>query len=298
LLYRIEIDINKSIIVIPLKKEAENFNYDEDLVEEEYNKLEEYVDNDSEHEDHLHEGDPDLDRYSDIKSYKHNIISINTEKKYINASPINIINDKYFISTQGPKNETIEDLWTMVEEHKCNVIVMLCKNKERGKEKCACYWKEKNDKKYSIKVLKEDKKEEDDYFIREIQIINNNTKKEKIVHQIHFVGWPDHGVPDTSDKKIFDIFNKIIELVDTYKGDGPIVTHCSAGVGRTGTFISMYFLEKEIRSQINNKVNEIKFSVFNLVRKLKEMRLYLVQTEIQYEFIYQYVEYLLKKFNK
>jgi protein tyrosine phosphatase len=288
--------IINTIKVIPLKKGAHNFNYDEDLIEEEFNKLEEDLDNDYDHFNHLHEGDPELDRYSDIKSYKHNTISINTEKKYINASPINIITDKYFISTQGPTDDTIEDFWTMVEEHDCNVIIMLCKNKERGKDKCACYWKEKDDKKYSIKVLKEEKKE--DYFIREIQIINNNTKNKKIVHQIHFVGWPDHGVPDTSNNKIFEIFNEIIELVDSLKGNGPIVTHCSAGVGRTGTFISMYFLEKEIRNQIDNKVNEIKFSVFNLVRKLKEMRLYLVQTDSQYEFIYQYVEYILKRFNK
>ena len=59
----------------------------------------------------------------------------------------------------------------------------------------------------------------------------------------------------------------------------------------------MYFLKKEIIKQIENKVSEIKFSVFNLVRKLKEMRLYLVQTESQYRFIYEYVKYLLDKYN-
>ena len=81
------------------------------------------------------------------------------------------------------------------------------------------------------------------------------------------------------------------------KGNGPIVVHCSAGVGRTGTFISMYYLEKEIMRQIKDEVSEIKFSIFNLVRKLKEMRLYLVQTESQYRFIYEFVKYLLNKNN-
>ena len=73
--------------------------------------------------------------------------------------------------------------------------------------------------------------------------------------------------------------------------------HCSAGVGRTGTFISMYYLEKEIKRQINDKCQIIQFNIFNLVRKLKEMRLYLVQTETQYRFIYEFVGYLLQKYN-
>ena len=73
--------------------------------------------------------------------------------------------------------------------------------------------------------------------------------------------------------------------------------HCSAGVGRTGTYISMYYLEKEIKKQIKDKTEEIKFSIFNLVRKLKEMRLYLVQTCEQYLFIYQFAYYLLMKYN-
>ena len=59
----------------------------------------------------------------------------------------------------------------------------------------------------------------------------------------------------------------------------------------------MYYLEKEIKQQIANKVDFIKFSIFNLVRKLKEMRLYLVQTESQYRFIYEFVKYLLEKYN-
>ena len=70
--------------------------------------------------------------------------------------------------------------------------------------------------------------------------------------------------------------------------------HCSAGVGRTGTFVSMYLLEKEINEQINAKMEYIRFNIFNLVRKIKEMRMYMVQSEIQYEFTYAYVKYLLE----
>ena len=59
----------------------------------------------------------------------------------------------------------------------------------------------------------------------------------------------------------------------------------------------MYYLEKEIKKQIKAKCEIIQFNIFNLVRKLKEMRLYLVQTESQYRFIYEFVRYLLQKYN-
>ena len=152
-------------------------------------------------------------------------------------------------------------------------------------------------KNYTIKEVNEEETKKE-YIIREIQIINNDSKKEKKVHQIHFTGWPDHGVPDISNGKIFETFCEMNALVDSYRENNPIVVHCSAGVGRTGTFISMYFLEKEIKDQINNNVKEIQFSIFNLVRKLKEMRLYMVQTEAQYKFIYDFVNYLLETSNK
>ena len=184
----------------------------------------------------------------------------------------------------------------MVWEHKCNVIVMLCNEKEGGREKCARYWDENKVKKFNkIRIEKEEKK--NSYIIRIIKLFNKDEQKEKIVYRVHFIGWPDHGVPNTQDGKIFDIFIEIIELVDKFRGNDPIIVHCSAGVGRTGTFISMYYLEKEIKRQIKDKYEKIQFNIFNLVRQLKEMRLYLVQTESQYRFIYEFVNHLLIKYN-
>ena len=211
---------------------------------------------------------PHLDRYSDIKPYKHNTIKINTPSQYINASPINI-RDKtnLFISTQGPKPETIEDFWTMVWECNSKVIVMLCKEYEGGRRKCET---------------------------RTIKLISKKEKKERIVYQIHFNGWPDHGIPDTSDGKVFEVFIEINKLVDQFNAEEkPIIVHCSAGVGRTGTFVSMYLLEKEIMKQINDKCETIRINIFNLVRKIKEMRMYMVQTHTQYLFVYLFVKHLL-----
>jgi len=238
------------------------------------------------------DGYPHLDRYSDIKPFKHNTVKINTPSKYINASPINIENKpNLFISTQGPKSETIEDFWTMVWECNSNVIVMLCKEFEGGRKKCETYWEAKM-KKFEIIIEKKDSHYM--YDIRTIKLINLSKKEERIVYQIHFNGWPDHGIPDTRDGKVFEVFIEINKLVDQYNTEQkPIIVHCSAGVGRTGTFVSMYLLEKEIMKQINDKCETIRINVFNLVRKIKEMRMYMVQTPIQYYFVYLFVKHLL-----
>ena len=194
---------------------------------------------------------------------------------------------------------TIEDFWTLIDENNVNVIVMLCNEIENGSEKCTNYWDEKNKMiKYKIFKVKETDNKNKQFIIREIKLVNLLSKKELIVKQIHFITWPDHGVPDIKDGKIFLTFDEMIKLANKYKNDNPIVVHCSAGVGRTGTFISMYCLYQEISRQFQDNEKEIKFSIFNLVRKLKEQRLYMVQTEIQYFFIYHYVYYLLVNYNK
>ena len=264
----------------------------EDKVNNEY-QIFMYLEDQKWGQQHIFEdGYPHLDRYSDIKPYKHNTVKINTPSKYINASPINIGNKaNLFISTQGPKSETIEDFWTMVWECNSNVIVMLCKEFEGGRRKCETYWEAKM-KKFEIIIEKKDSHYM--YDIRTIKLMNLSKKEERKVYQIHFNGWPDHGIPDTGDGKVFEVFSEINKLVDQYNTEQkPIIVHCSAGVGRTGTFVSMYLLEKEIMKQINDKCETIRINVFNLVRKIKEMRMYMVQTPIQYYFVYLFVKHLL-----
>ena len=242
--------------------------------------------------DIFQDSNPHLDRYSDIKPYKHNTLKMSNKSQYINASPINIQGKQnYFISTQGPKPETIEDFWTMVYDYNSNIVVMLCKLLEGGRKKCENYWEAKM-KSFEIVIEKEETF--DMYLIRTLKLKNLEKKDERIVYQFHFTGWPDHGVPDISNGKVFEIFCEINKKVDELnKGKDPIIVHCSAGVGRTGTFVSMYLLEKEIMKQINDKFEFIKFNIFNLVRKIKEMRMYMVQTPIQYLFVYLFVKHLL-----
>ena len=224
-------------------------NFADDEVDDEYGVFMS-IEEQKSYLDIFQNSNPYLDRYSDIKPYKHNALKMNNKSKYINASPISIEGKKnLFISTQGPKPETIEDFWTMVYDYNSNVIVMLCKLLEGGRKKCENYWEAKME---------------------------------------------NFEVGDISDGKVFEIFCEINKKVDEFnKGKDPIIVHCSAGVGRTGTFVSMYLLEKEIMKQINDKCEFIRFNIFNLVRKIKEMRMYMVQAPPQYEFIYSYVRYLL-----
>jgi protein tyrosine phosphatase len=132
--------------------------------------LQKYIDFDKEHINKLFKKYEKLDRYSDIKPYIHNKIFINTINKYINASPINIIKNKYFIATQGPLTHTIEDFWTMIDEYNCKVIVMICNLKEDGKEKCAFYYDEKF-KMIKYKICIESVIKEESYTIRIIKLL-------------------------------------------------------------------------------------------------------------------------------
>ena len=235
----------------------------------------------------------DLDRYNTNSPFKYNQITIN-DGKYINASPISIGQQQnLFIATQGPMENTIEDFWTMVWESKSKVIVMLTNLIEADKIKCENYWEAKMEK-FKVEVKKENTHKM--YFEREIQLINLSNKEERTVYQIHYTQWPDKGAPESKD---LPIFSEINELVDKLNNDTkePIIVHCSAGAGRTGTFISMYLLEKEIVKQIKDNCSIIRFNIFNLVRKLKEMRMYMVQTPIQYLFVYLFVKHLLDNKN-
>ena len=281
---------------ISLHKGALYFNYNINVISVEYDifsQIEDWKCNLNIFE----QANSNLDRYSDIKPYKHNKISINNGKGYINASPINIgKRDNYFIATQGPKPETIEDFWTMVYENNSNVIVMLCNIMEGGNIKCENYWEKTKMKKFSVEIQNE--KVFKMHIIRILILKNKEKNDERTVYQIHFTAWPDHGIPDISGGTVFQVFCEINQKVDEFNnGNNPIIVHCSAGVGRTGTFVSMYLIENEINEQIKAKKEYIRFNIFNLVRKIKEMRIYMVQELVQYEFIYAYVRYLLESKN-
>ena len=201
----------------------------------------------------------------------------------------------------------------MCFDYDIKTIIMLCNLEENGKEKCVEYWdnekKNNNDNKdsiisdaqafasnFSIKYNVE--KINDDIIIRNIKI-KDKTKEEnseKEIKQIHYGSWPDH--QSVNIESIYGNILFMFNFVDKEIGKSPILVHCSAGVGRTGTFLALYNLYRDILNQIHEDTNnKITISFLNLVRKFKEMRLHLVETEDQYNLIYQFVSKFLKDRN-
>ena len=261
----------------------------------EFELLNQLIENDDLHQYNLNAPN-NLLRYSDIRPYSYNNVGINYGNEYINASWIHIPLPKTFIATQGPIPKTVEDFWAMCYQYDVEIIIMLCKVKEKNVEKCAKYWDAKNMYHFEVNMVKEEHFDKGlDLRVFQLFDIYQKNKIKKII-QIHLTSWEDHTALDVD---YFDMIIKIIEFIDNNnKNNNPVVVHCSAGVGRTGTFISLYNLYHEIRMKINRQKDFIEFSVFNLVRKIKELRMYMVENVNQYILLYQFIDYLLYTYNK
>ena len=248
--------------------------------------------------------DDDTCRYTNIRCYKDNYVKISTQHEAINASWIHLPLEKSFISAQAPLYNTIDDFWTMCFDYDIKLVIMLCNLEENGKEKCVEYWENTKtdilssdisvltnfEIKYTTEIINED------ITIRDINILNKETQEERNIKQIHYGSWPDHQSLDI--QSVYGNILFIFNLVDKEIGKNPVVVHCSAGVGRTGTFIALYNLYRDILYQINDdKNNKIIINFMNLVRKMKELRMHLVEREDQYELIYDFVKKLLNDRN-
>lgn len=124
-----------------------------------------------------------------------------------------------------------------------------------------------------------------------------NNESRKLVHY-NFLNWPDFGTPDVYYAIIDDIVDKITEIEDNERSKSKVVVHCSAGIGRTGTLIAIYNLVSTIQHYIStNNTENGKLSVFAIVRRLREQRYHMVHNELQYEFIYKFINYRLNIMN-
>ncbi|TRY59646.1 hypothetical protein DNTS_027387, partial [Danionella cerebrum] len=191
---------------------------------------------------------------------------------YINASFIDGYRRKdYYISTQAPLAHTVQDFWRMVWEWKCHSIVMLTELKEREQEKCVRYWPAEGSVSFGeyILELKRDTLYEA-FSIRDMLLLNQSEKQSRLVRQFHFHGWPEIGIP-SDGKGMIDII-AAVQKQQQQSGNNPIVVHCSAGAGRTGTFIALSnILERTVKS-------------------LRTQRPHMVQTVEQYDFCYKVVQ--------
>lgn len=234
------------------------------------------------------EGNKLKNRYTNIVAYDHTRVYLQTlpghpDSHYINANYIDSYNQQgAYIATQGPLQNTIEDFWRMVWEQRCQVIVMITKLEERGRRKCERYWPSKgmSERFRDIEVSMDGKEKFCTYVLRTFNLRykprRHGKAQEMTVKHYHYIDWPDHGVPSHT-LPVLDFVLRSSEA--NPEGAGPIIVHCSAGVGRTGTYIVIDSMLKQIKDC--GKVN-----VFGFLKRIRTQRNYLVQTEEQYVFIH------------
>ncbi|CAF3373988.1 unnamed protein product [Rotaria sp. Silwood1] len=206
---------------------------------------------------------------------------------YINASYIDSYRFKNgYIATQGPLNETIDDFWRMIWEHNVTIIVMLTKLKEMGREKCAQYWPIDRSIRYGYFIVDPlGEYHMSQYLLSEFKLTDSRDGQSRTIRHFLYTEWPEQGVPKVGEGFI-DFIGQVHKTKEGFGQDGPIVVHCSAGVGRTGVFLTLSIVLERIRY-------EGVIDVFQTVKLLRTQRPALVQTEDQYQFCYRSaLEYL------
>eukprot|EP01103_Thecamoeba_quadrilineata_P015515 TRINITY_DN4930_c0_g1_i2.p1 TRINITY_DN4930_c0_g1~~TRINITY_DN4930_c0_g1_i2.p1 ORF type:complete len:342 (+),score=40.35 TRINITY_DN4930_c0_g1_i2:137-1162(+) len=215
---------------------------------------------------------------------------------YVNANYINgeVENsENAYIAAQGPLEETCTDFWRMIWHEKANVIVMLTKRSENDRSKCYRYWPKLNTTfLFSYLQVTTSHKEVQEVTIRRFVLENIHTKEVRKVVQFQYREWPDHGLPESTHP-----FRQLLEDVDLeHDKKGPIVVHCSAGIGRTGTFCTVHSNLKKAR-QLIRRNQDITINVFKSILRLRSERSGMVQTKDQYIFCYLVIlEELLQLF--
>uniref|UniRef100_A0A8C5WFZ3 Tyrosine-protein phosphatase non-receptor type 20 n=1 Tax=Leptobrachium leishanense TaxID=445787 RepID=A0A8C5WFZ3_9ANUR len=186
----------------------------------------------------------------------------------------NISKNRYKTVIPWPLPGTVADFWHMVWQEKSSVIVMLTGLEEKNKVKCACYWPEQGETYGDITIYLQKVKQTGATITR--SFILRKSGVQRVVEHFHYLQWPDHGVPSKHSGLL-----QVVEQMHicNVPGSGPVIVHCSAGIGRTGTFIALDILLKMGRAE--NKVN-----VFTCTSQLRRSRTNMVQDKEQYVFLY------------
>ncbi|CAK5022500.1 unnamed protein product [Meloidogyne enterolobii] len=222
---------------------------------------------------------PTLNRYRDVICVENNRVAL-TNGRYIHANWIDSQGDRRYICTQGPLPQTVGDFWEMVLQEKVEAVVMLCDTVELNRPKCHQYWPKDNtpesaitSRDGNIRVRFVDTEALDDnHLIRtRLQVTSDNPKRQANVRHFHWRRWPDRGVPMNHLAAL-----RLLFYIGKYK---PIVVHCSAGIGRTGTIVMIYLAQNTLRSGQ-------RLDFYELVADLRRQRAGSVQTLDQYLYIY------------
>nr|XP_022315010.1 uncharacterized protein LOC111119286 isoform X2 [Crassostrea virginica] len=220
-------------------------------------------------------------RYKKMYPYDSTRVILETEdgtgdSDFINACYVNGFDErKEYIAAQGPFTpETVYDFWRMTWQQNCGKIIMLTNLIENGVVKCQQYWPDTDDFYGSFHVKMEKEEPSANYTIRTFKLTLNGITK--FIKQFHFTAWPDKGVP-RNVTSIVNFRNKVLNY--DVKMKGPKIIHCSAGVGRTGTYMALDYLIQQ--GERHGGVD-----VINCVASMRHQRVHVVQTVEQYIFLH------------
>ncbi|XP_048238330.1 uncharacterized protein LOC124150363 [Haliotis rufescens] len=208
---------------------------------------------------------------------------------YINASYVDGYNtENRYIAAQGPyRLEIVDNFWGMIWQEECRIVVMVTGLNETGKMKCLRYWPEKGTETYGdISVTMDTQTRFANYTVTKLSAKHKQAAKKLCLVHLHFTSWPDHGVPDTS--ALLEFIKKV--KVTSGEQTQPIIVHCSAGIGRTGTYIAIEGLMEQAKT-------EGVVDVVSVVSNMRGQRKNMIQTKEQYLFVYKAVAMSLSQGN-
>lgn len=235
-------------------------------------------------------------RYKDILPFDHSRVKLTfttskNDTDYINASFIKgVTGSRAYIATQGPLPHTVLDFLRMLWEYNIEVVVMACREFEMGKKKCECYWPKNHDEPFVCEpftIYCDSEENKGDYVTRTLRV--NYRDGSRTMKQLHYVNWPDHGVPDS----IPPILDLLLEMRSYQEHDDtPICIHCSAGCGRTGALCVIDYTWNLLKKQMITS----DFSIYNMVQNMRTQRPSVVQTKEQYVLVHRTIKLLFEKF--
>ena len=222
-------------------------------------------------------------RYPDIKAYDQTRVKLNPIEDvegsdYINANfVVGYKERKRWVCAQGPLESTLADFWRMIHEQGVEIVIMLTNLEEYNRVKCAQYWPGAGTStwgKSTVAFVQE--KRYSDYVVRELKLSVEGCQTSRQIFHYHYLQWKDFNAPEHAPAML-----KFVKRInEAWSGSSPILVHCSAGVGRSGTLIAIDSLTQAMEE-------EGSVSIFQTVSDLRIQRNYLVQSVKQYQFVYR-----------
>ncbi|KAJ4859709.1 protein-tyrosine phosphatase domain-containing protein [Trichoderma breve] len=243
-----------------------------------------------------------MDRYGNISPWARNRVKLQVPENkpdYINTSPITLTSSSpnqpplHYIAMQGPTEPSFNHVWRGCEQNCAQYLPMYGEN---------ATWTFNDDNIWgdnwkahltfnSREVIAGGAIEKSMLVLRVYK--EGGEKETRVIWHFLYKRWPDFGVPTRND---LDSLLQLIKLSEQHSS--PLIkriVHCSAGVGRTGSFIALDHLIRELNLGVLERFDEPSEGpdlICNTVDILHQQRCSMVQSKKQYRFIYQFMRKL------